>query len=154
MNWVTQNCMSISLNTCKGRIASVAVAAALALGVAPWPVAAQTAPSAAEPRTLVDQGVTVTVTPKALGSPDVRWEFSVVFDTHSAQLNDDVAQTTVLVTNDGRTLKPAAWTGAGPGGHHREGVLVFEAPVPRPASIELKMTRPGEPAVRIFRWQL
>ena len=94
------------------------------------------------------------MTPKTLGPGQARWEFSVVFDTHSAQLNDDVAQTTILVTDDGRTLKPAAWTGAGPGGHHREGVLAFEGPVPRPVTIELKMTRLGEPAARIFRWQL
>ena len=146
--------MFISLKAYKGSIASFAAFAALALGVAAGPVAAQPEQAAGELRTSVDQGVTVKVTPKALGSADVRWEFSVVFDTHSAQLNDDVAQTTVLVTDDGRTLKPAAWTGAGPGGHHREGVLAFEAAVPRPVSIELRMTRPGESVARSFRWKL
>lgn len=33
-------------------------------------------------------------------------------------------------------------------------VLRDDAPVPRPAAIELKITRPGEAVPRSFRWQL
>jgi len=55
---------------------------------------------------------------------------------------------------DVRTLKPVSWTGAAVGGHHREGVLAFDVPAPRPGAIELRIDRPGESVPRIFRWQL
>lgn len=80
-------------------------------------------------------------------------EFSVVLDTHSADLNDDLPQSATLTTSDGRTLKPLGWTGAAPGGHHREGVLTFEIPAPRPTAVELRIARPGESEPRSFRWQ-
>lgn len=141
-----------SVPTYKARIASWATAAVLA--GAPLAAMAQAAPSAPATQSSVDRGVTVKVTPKAIGSSDGRWEFSVVLDTHSADLSDDLAQSASLTTDDGRTLKPASWTGAAPGGHHREGVLAFDPPAPRPASIELRINRPGESAPRTFRWQL
>jgi len=93
-------------------------------------------------------------TPKLVGLIDSRWEFSVALDTHGAGLNDDLTQSATLTTSDGRTLKPASWTGAAPGGKHREGVLAFEIPAPRPSTIELQIARPGESAPRTFRWQL
>jgi hypothetical protein len=133
--------------------ASTAAAALLQLGV-PRAAFAQATSPAPTTQSSVDRGVTVKVTPKATGAADGRWEFDVVLDTHSADLSDDLAQDASLITNDGRTLKPVSWTGAPPGGHHREGVLTFEVPAPRPASIELRIVRPGEPAPRIFRWQL
>jgi hypothetical protein len=136
-------------------LANVVLVAVLVLGAYASPkIEAQTGQAAAEERTSAGQGVTIKVVPKAIGPADSRWEFGVVFDTHSAELNDDVSQSAVLVTDDGRTLKPAGWTGAAPGGHHREGVLLFDAPAPRPGSIELRITRPGESAPRSFRWQL
>jgi hypothetical protein len=94
------------------------------------------------------------VTPKAIAPDNPRWEFSVVLDTHSGDLSDDLMQTATLVTSDGRELKPIAWTGAGPGGHHREGVLEFSVPAPWPSAIELKVERAGESVARVFRWQL
>jgi hypothetical protein len=130
------------------------IVAALALATVPLTTMAQPSANVLSLQSSVDQGVTIKVTPKAVGPADSRWEFTVIFDTHSAELSDDVTQTAVLITNDGRTLKPASWTGAGPGGHHREGVLSFDAPVPRPSVIELKLARPGESAPRQFRWQL
>jgi hypothetical protein len=137
------------------RRGTVLLVAALALAAPPFAALAQTAAANAMPTlTSVERGVTVKVTPKAVGAGDSRWEFSLVFDTHSADLSDDVKAVTVLTTADGRTLQPVAWTGAPPGGHHREGVLAFDAPAPRPASIELKINRPGESAPRVFRWQL
>jgi hypothetical protein len=117
-------------------------------------VMAQATPSGPGTQTSVDRGVTIKVTPKAIGASDGRWEFSVVLDTHSADIGDDLVQSASLTTDDGRTLKPASWTGAAPGGHHREGVLAFDVPTPRPASIELRIVRPGESAARTFRWQL
>jgi len=146
--------MSSVANTFRAGIAEWSIAAALVLAASPLAAMAQATPGAPATQSSVDRGVTIKVTPKAIGASDTRWEFSVVLDTHSADLNDDLVQGASLTTDDGRTLKPSGWTGAAPGGHHREGVLAFDVPTPRPASIELRIVRPGESAARTFRWQL
>lgn len=128
--------------------------AGLVLAAVPWGVMAQASPEAFTTQSTSDQGVTVRVTPKSVGSPDSRWEFVVTLDTHSADLSDDLTLSATLVTDEGRTFRPVSWQGAPPGGHHREGVLAFEVPAPRPGVIELRIARPGEAAPRIFRWQL
>ena len=130
------------------------MAIALMLAGAPVAALAQAASGAPATQSSVDRGVTVKVTPKTVGASDSRWEFRVVLDTHSADLSDDLVQSASLATGDGRTLKPSDWTGAAPGGHHREGVLAFDVPAPRPTSIELRIVRPGESAPRTFRWEL
>lgn len=106
---------------------------------------------AAQVQSTTVQGVTVKVVPQSLGAGGT-WSFQLTFDTHSQSLDDDLLQSTVLVTDDGRELKPTAWKGAGPGGHHREGVLEFSVPEPAARSVELRMQRPGERALRSFRW--
>ena len=136
------------------RITEWAIAVALVLAGAPLVTLAQATSGAPATQSSVDRGVTVKVTPKAIDASDGRWDFSVVLDTHSADLSDDLTQSATLTTDDGRTLKPVSWTGAAPGGHHREGVLAFEVPAPRPTAIELRIVRPGESAPRTFRWQL
>lgn len=140
--------------SCRARITGWGAAIALALAGAPLSALAQAEPSPPATQSSVDRGVTIKVTPKAIGTPDSRWEFGVVLDTHSADLSDDLVQSASLTTDDGRTLKPAEWTGAAAGGHHREGVLAFEVPAPRPTSVELRIVRPGESTPRTFRWQL
>ena len=136
------------------RITEWAIAVALVLAGAPLVTLAQATSGAPATQSSVDRGVTVKVTPKVIDASDGRWDFSVVLDTHSADLSDDLTQSATLTTDDGRTLKPVSWTGAAPGGHHREGVLAFEVPAPRPTAIELRIVRPGESAPRTFRWQL
>lgn len=130
------------------------VSAGLVLAAAPLVAVAQASPEATAAQSSSDEGVTVKVTPKSIGSPDSRWEFTVALDTHSADLNDDLTQTATLTTDDGRTLKPVSWVGAAPGGHHREGVLAFDVPAPRPSAVELRIDRPGESVARTFRWKL
>ena len=131
------------------------ILAATLVGVAaPLTVLAQTSTDATATRSSSDQGVTVKITPKLIGSIDKRWEFAIVLDSHSVELSDDLTQSASLTTNDGRTLTPVSWTGAAAGGHHREGLLAFEVPAPRPSTVELQIARTGEPAPRIFRWQL
>ncbi|MDP1692182.1 MAG: hypothetical protein Q8L49_09585 [Burkholderiaceae bacterium] len=146
--------MSSVQSMLKASITRWATAAALMLAGAPLAAIAQATPAAPATQSSVDRGVTVKVTPKAIGAADTRWEFSIVLDTHSADISDDLVQSATLTTGDGRTLKPASWVETVPGGHHREGVLAFEVPAPRPASIELRIVRPGESAARTFRWQL
>lgn len=65
-----------------------------------------------------------------------------------ADLSDDLAQSATVTTDDGRTFMPTGWRGAPPGGHHREGVLVFDAPAPLPSAMELRIDRPGESVPR------
>jgi hypothetical protein len=133
--------------------ALIATFGVAAVAAAPVTAQAQASTSAQGPQSSVAGGVTVKVVPRSLGSADNRWEFSVVLDTQSTDLNDDLAQSATLTTSDGRTLKPSGWTGAAAGGHHREGVLSFDIPGPRPTAVELRITRPGESAPRSFRWQ-
>ncbi len=99
-------------------------------------------------------GVTVAVTPQNLVAGAKNWDFKVVLDTHSGELNDDLVKTAALLDGKGGRNVPVKWEGAGPGGHHREGVLRFDPVSPRPDSIELQIQRPGEPSPRSFRWQL
>ena len=135
-------------------LAACMASAGLLMATAPWAVWAQTGLDATATQSSSEQGVTVKVTAKSIGLPASQWEFAVVLDTHSADLSDDLAQSATLTTDDGRTFKPTGWLGAPPGGHHREGVLAFDVPAPRPGAIELRIDRPGESAPRTFRWQL
>lgn len=126
----------------------------LLLVAAPWDAAAQTSPVATATQSSNERGVTVKVTAKSIGSPGSQWEFAVVLETHSVELSDDLTASATLSTDDGRVFKPTGWLGAPPGGHHREGVLVFDVTQPRPGAIELRIDRPGESAPRSFRWRL
>jgi len=111
------------------------------------------APQLASQKT-VERGVTVAVTPKNVSADAKTWDFAVVLDTHSGELNDDLVKTATLLDDKGGRHVPLKWDGAGPGSHHREGVLQFRPISPTPQAIELRITRPGEPNPRSFRWQL
>ncbi len=105
-------------------------------------------------RTSSAAGVTVKVTPQNVAGDAKTWDFAIVLDTHSADLNDDLVKSSLLLDGAGGRFAPVAWDGAAPDGHHREGVLRFKPVSPRPQSIELQITRAGEDAPRSFRWQL
>jgi hypothetical protein len=99
-------------------------------------------------------GVTVAVTPANLAAGAKTWDFSIVLDTHSQDLSDDIERSAVLVDDRGNEFKALAWDGAAPGGHHRSGVLRFNAIEPRPQALALRISRPGEAKARTFRWKL
>lgn len=128
--------------------AASAIAVA-ALGAVAWPLPVG-AQQAGATQTTVERGVTVKVTPGKLAASG--WEFSVVLDTHSQDLKDDLQNAAVLVV-DGQEIPPLRWQGPGAGGHHREGVLLFPAPGAKAGVIELKLTRDGEATPRVFRWE-
>jgi hypothetical protein len=67
--------------------------------------------------------VTVDITRAHIGADGA--EFELTFDTHSVDLDFDVAAAARL-TVDGVTRPPGTWTGTGPGGHHRQGTLRFD----------------------------
>lgn len=77
-----------------------------------------------------------------------------MFDTHSVDLNQDVIQIAELTDDKRNIYKPTAWGRAGPGGHHREGALVFHQINPVPASVELKIKDIGGVPERSFKWNL
>jgi hypothetical protein len=110
------------------------------------------ATAALAPVTTTEAAVTVKVTPRNLGTGT--WEFDVVFDTHVQELKDDLAKTAVLVAADGTEVAPMEWKGAAPLGHHRTGVLRFQALDPAPAVLVLKVVRTGETKPRVFEWKL
>lgn len=103
-------------------------------------------------QTSVESAVTVKVTPKDLKG--ATWDFDVIFDTHSQELKDDLSTSAVLVAADGTQVPPASWRADPPGGHHRKGVLRFNALTPPPSVVELRINRPGEPKPRSFKWKL
>lgn len=105
-----------------------------------------------KPQTSNQSAVTVKAVPRNV--QDGAWEFEVVFDTHAQELRDDLLQKAVLVAADGRLVKPAAWQADAPGGHHRKGVLRFDGIGPQPEMLELRITRTGEAAPRVFKWNL
>ncbi len=98
-----------------------------------------------------DQGqVTIRVTPQTLSG--TQWKFDVVLDTHSVDLGYDLMQIAELIDDKGNAYKPLAWEGSESGGHHREGVLQFEAINPIPSYVELKIKNVGGVAERSFKW--
>jgi len=143
--------VSLSLRRASARAVAI-LSLSLPLVAATFSADAQDGAPAAT-QTSVQQGVTVKVTPKAVGAGNARWQFAMVLDSHSSELGDDLVTAATLITADGREIKPVAWTGAAPGGHHREGLLEFAMTAPWPGAIELKLLRPGEAAPRAFRWQ-
>ncbi len=102
-------------------------------------------------RSSMVSGATITVKPLSLGAQS--WKFEVVLETHSGDLSDDLTKNASLVA-EGVAASPLEWRGDPPGGHHRKGVLRFKPLAPAPQSIELRIQRPGEPAARVFRWNL
>ena len=100
-----------------------------------------------------ERGVTIDAIPQNLSAGASTWDFKIVLDTHSQELNDDLLKSTALLDGAGGRHTPTAWDGAGPGGHHREGILRFKPVSPQPPAIELIVMRPGESAPRSFRWQ-
>jgi hypothetical protein len=104
-------------------------------------------------RTIV-KGVSVAVTAGNLSPEASVWDFAVVLDAPQRDLPDDLLTSAVLVDPKGRKYKPLIWEGAPSAGSHRAGVLKFIAVDPRPDSIELRISRPGEKKPRSFSWLL
>ena len=133
------------------------IACALLAAVASTPLFAagseQTQAAEAAAQTSNQEGVKITVEPRGFPRGAKSWDFAVTLETHTQPLEDDLVKATTLLA-DGKTCRPLGWDGAPPGGHHRKGVLRFEAVTPLPQAVELQIRRPGEESPRIFRWQL
>ena len=98
--------------------------------------------------------VYLTVTPIEFGKDVPIWKFDITFETHSGSLDQDPMKVISLLDGKGKIYQPIAWEGSGPGGHHREGVLIFNAINPEPPYVELKIKNVGGIPERSFKWDL
>jgi hypothetical protein len=87
-----------------------------------------------EPRQLDDRGAT----------------FHITLDTHSVELDADLTQATLRVGSSDWPVN--GWSGDGPGGHHREGDLRFQAAGPSAGTVTLEI--PGLPEPVEATWAL
>lgn len=136
------------------KLSSRFLLAALVLGAVLFESAPSTAAPTLAARSSDEAGVHVVVTPKTVGPGVKVWEFTVVMDTHTKPLSDNLAQIAVLVDGAGHRYVPVAWQGDPPGGHHRKGVLQFSPPAEMPKSVELQISGVGGVTTRTFRWEL
>ena len=123
------------------------------LGVVGIIAASNAAEPGYAPQISNERGVKVTVTLQNILSEAKTWNFQLVLETHTQDLNDDLAKSAVLIA-DGKQYLPLGWEGAPPGGHHRKGVLRFKAVSPQPQSMELQIRLAGDTAQRSFKWLL
>lgn len=111
-------------------------------------------------QTVVDKqgAVSVTVTPSDLRLVSSTLVFEVTMDTHSVDLNMDLAELATVTTDNGHAVSATLWD-AIPGGHHLSGELVFPAVVAGTAVLEgattvtLTITGVDAPS-RVFTWSL
>lgn len=93
-------------------------------------------------RSVTAGSVTITFEPRRLGPDEA--VFKISFDTHEFELDQDMVRQAHLVVGD--TPWPVvAWSGDGPGGHHREGELRFTAAGPAAGTATLSIDGFAEP---------
>jgi len=99
------------------------------------------------------KSVTVKVTPEEVrfGEP-VKFEIS--FNTHSVDLSFDPASISTLELDNDLVISPEEWDGAGPGGHHRSGVLIFKSIPSDTKSLKLTIRDVAGVPARTFVWDL
>lgn len=107
-----------------------------------------------EPQANSEKAVTVEVSPVNLAEGENTWDFQIAFNTHSVNLDFDPAAISVLRDDRGREYPAVAWEGAGPGGHHRSGVVRFKVPDDATDFIEVVIHDVAGVPERIFRWNL
>lgn len=105
------------------------------------------------PQVSNEREIKVTATLQTTQSEAKTWDFEVALETHTRDLNDDLAKSSVLVA-DGKQYMPVGWEGSPPGGHHRKGRLRFKAIAPQPVSVELQIHLAGDTSPRSFKWLL
>lgn len=110
-------------------------------------------PTSYETKESEASNVTVIVTPKDLsfGKPA---RFDVMFDTHSVNLDFDVAAIATLTDDQGNTFGTPIWSGDPPGGHHRKGTISFPQTLsPRATLFRLIVSDVAGVPQRVFEWK-
>ncbi len=80
--------------------------------------------------------------------------FKIWLNTHSVDLNQDLAKVCVLNDDRGRRYQPTGWQGSGPGGHHRSGVLTFPALAKDARAVTLVIKGVAQVPARSFSWKI
>lgn len=102
--------------------------------------------------------VVVVVRPVNLSNPAQPLEFEIEMDTHSVELDMDIASLAVLEADNGKRLGTASWNGSS-GGHHLAGRLSFVDVAENDFSLDgartltLIITDVSAPE-RVFHWSL
>jgi hypothetical protein len=94
------------------------------------------APAEFPRRTVQAGGVEVALQPLRIDASGAVLE--VVLDTHVTELDMDLTAGAVLDVG-GQPWPTLAWEGDGPGGHHREGRLRFDAAGPAAGTVTLRL---------------
>ena len=104
--------------------------------------------------------ITIKVTPVDLTGQDGTLDFTVVFDTHSVELDMDFSKSLALQVGD-KEILPAAWESPSSGGHHVSGTVTFPAVDPNGESllagstqVSLTVRIPNREETRSFTWDL
>lgn len=101
-----------------------------------------------------ERAVAIDVTPLNLPNGGSTLDFEIAFNTHSVDLGFDPAAISVLRDDEGREYPAIAWDGPAPGGHHRSGILRFQAPDNATDFIEVVIHDVAGVPERVFHWNL
>lgn len=78
-------------------------------------------------------------------------DFQIAINTHSVDLDFDLAEISTLYDDLGNSYKPLKWEGPEPGGHHMSGILKFPSINNYAKSIKLVIT---DTTRREFNWDI
>ncbi len=104
--------------------------------------------SGLETHRLTVDGVDIEITPLQLD--DQMGVFAIILDTHKVDLSADLTRSTLDVNGVVRPVE--AWSGDGPGGHHREGELRFKSGQRPTGTVRLTLSDFAKPIEVI--WEL
>ncbi len=77
------------------------------------------------PQSNSEGSVDIEITPVDVSESSREWQFEIVLNTHSVELDQDM--TKVAFLRDYRGNIYPSWEGSPAEGHHREGILAFPA---------------------------
>jgi hypothetical protein len=106
--------------------------------------AASTAKPMIPTRTVDAGGVAVKIEPQQIDATGAVFRLS--FDTHSVDLRFDVTPNAHLTVSDA-PWTASSWSGDGPGGHHRSGLIPFSNGGPPTGNAVLHLSGLPEPVV-------
>jgi hypothetical protein len=97
--------------------------------------------------------VTIAVVPIGDLNQEGTLNFAVTLSTHSVELRQDLVEVSYLVDGEGNQYKPIAWEGDPPGGHHREGILSFNAVAAQLQTFKIVIRDIEGIPERVFVWE-
>ncbi len=99
-------------------------------------------------------GGAVTIDVEWLGEKSGNLLLKVAMNTHSVDLDSyDLGKLALLRDDKGKQYLPASWDSRR-GGHHRQGVLIFQDPDSEPKYLDLIIRDVAGVKERAFRWEL